>query len=341
MEKEKKSKVGLIVFLSVTLIIAIVGAILLYTQVINKVNKDDKDNNNNNGNNNVTEKEQITPLMYEITKEGSNNKIYLIGSIHFADLEKIEFPKYVTDAYDKSDYLACEFDILKAVENIDQNEATKDYFYTYPDSLEKHVSNDTYKKIVKFMNEQFKYTEERVKTMSLEYIESMLTQLVLANSNIGAQSGGVDTYYLDKAHNENKKILEVESYEFQSKLTKSFPDRVQELSILNTIDYYQKSIDELNKLYESWKYGKVDELEKLLIDIEDEDNYTKEDLDMMIDYNKKMLDDRNIGMKNKLEEYFDKNYKVFYMVGAGHLIGENGIASLLEKDGYTVKIIKG
>jgi uncharacterized protein YbaP (TraB family) len=29
------------------------------------------------------------------------------------------------------------------------------------------------------------------------------------------------------------------------------------------------------------------------------------------------------------------------MVGAGHLIGENGIASLLEKDGYTVKIIKG
>ena len=340
MEKEKKSKVGLIVFLSVTLIIAIVGAILLYTQVINKVNKDDKDNNNNNGNNNVTEKEQITPLMYEITKEGSNNKIYLIGSIHFADLEKIEFPKYVTDAYDKSDYLACEFDILKAVENIDQNEATKDYFYTYPDSLEKHVSNDTYKKIVKFMNEQFKYTEERVKTMSLEYIESMLTQLVLANSNIGAQSGGVDTYYLDKAHNENKKILEVESYEFQSKLTKSFPDRVQELSILNTIDYYQKSIDELNKLYESWKYGKVDELEKLLIDIEDDDNYTKEDLDMMIDYNKKMLDDRNIGMKNKLEEYFSNNYTVFYMVGAAHLIGDNGIAHLLELDGYTVTRVK-
>ena len=343
METKENKKTGLIVFISVTLLILLVGGILLYTLVFSKMN-----NTNSNTSNNEQEtidpvddkREKITPLMYEITKEGSNNKIYLIGSIHFADIPSIKFPKYVDDAYNNSDYLACEFDILKAIETIDSSELTKDYFYTYPDSLENHVSKDTYNKIIKFMADKFKYNEDKVKVMSLTYIESTITQLVIADSNIHS-GDGVDTYFLKKAHADNKNILEVETYEFQTKLTNSFPDRVTELSILDMIENYDLAVSELNKLYDTWKYGNVQELSKLLLDIKDKDNYTKEDLDLMIDYNKKMLDDRNIGMKNKLEEYFDKNYKVFYMVGAGHLIGENGIASLLEKDGYTVKIIKG
>ena len=53
-----------------------------------------------------------------------------------------------------------------------------------------------------------------------------------------------------------------------------------------------------------------------------------------------MLDDRNIGMKNKLEEYFNNGYTVFYMVGTAHLIGDQGIAKLVELDGYTVTRVK-
>ena len=49
-----------------------------------------------------------------------------------------------------------------------------------------------------------------------------------------------------------------------------------------------------------------------------------------------MLKDRNVGMKNKFNEYFNGNKKVFYMVGAAHLIGDDGLASLLEKEGYKV-----
>ena len=44
-------------------------------------------------------------------------------------------------------------------------------------------------------------------------------------------------------------------------------------------------------------------------------------------------------MKNKLEEFFNEDKKVFFMVGAAHLVGENGIANLLVQDGYTVKQI--
>ena len=183
-----------------------------------------------------------------------------------------------------------------------------------------------------------KLTEEGINILSLSYIDSLLTQLILSKTDIGTQSG-VDTYFLEKASNDKKTILEVESYEFQSNLEKSFPDRVNEISITDAIDHMDEAITDLNNLYKYWKDGNVEELEKLLVEI-DESDYSKEDLALMKDYNKKMLDDRNIGMKNKLEEYFNNNYNVFYMVGTAHLIGDNGIAKLVENDGYIVKRVQ-
>ena len=283
-------------------------------------------------------KEKVTPLMYEITKEGSDNKIYLIGSIHYADIPNIEFPKYVTDAYNNSKYLAFEFDILKAMEKIDPEAQKASLFYTAPDSLDKHVSKESYDKIVKFMNENLKYDEERVKTMSLSYIDTLLTQLVLAESKLGNQDG-VDTYFLRKGHDDNKNILEVESYEFQESLTNSFPEHIKELSIIDAIDNFDEGVKEIDDLYEAWKKGDIDALTKLLIE-DDMDEYSAEDKALMLDYHKKMLDDRNIGMKNKLEEYFNNGYTVFYMVGTAHLIGDQGIAKLVELDGYTVTRVK-
>ena len=63
----------------------------------------------------------------------------------------------------------------------------------------------------------------------------------------------------------------------------------------------------------------------------------KGDKALVAEYNKLLLFDRNIGMANKLKEYFNDNKKVFYMVGAAHLVGDKGIAKLLENDGYNVK----
>lgn len=326
----KNNKKPLILVSIIVLMMIGLAAYFIVTKVINKEEKKEE--------NQVVEKEKITPLMYEITKEGSENKIYLIGSIHFANIPKLEFPKYVMDAYNNSPYLACEFNINKFLREVNQEELAKDYYYTYPDSLDKHVSKETYDKIVKYLSENNKLKEEAISVLSLDYIDSLLTQIILSKTSLG-NTTGVDTYFIDKAEKDGKTVLEVESYEFQDNLDKSFPDRIKELSIIDAIDNMDEGVEDINKLYKYWKEGNVEELEKLLVEV-DESDYTAEDLALMKDYNKKMLDDRNIGMKDKLEEYFNNNYKVFYMVGAAHLIGDNGIAKLLENDGYTVTIVK-
>ena len=330
--EEKRSKKSLIIVSIIVLLMIAVGVYFLITKVFNKEDTPKEPEKP------VVEKEKITPLMYEITKEGSTNKIYLIGSIHFAQISKIEFPKYVMDAYTNSPYLACEFNILKFLREVDQTELTKDYYYTAPDSLDKHVSKESYDKIIKYFKDNLNIGEEQVKKYSLAFIEDYLTQTILGKTEIG-NSEGVDQYFLEKAEKDGKNILEVESYEFQAGIEKSFPERIKELSIIDAIDNTEKGIEEMNELYKYWKEGNVEQLIDILINT-DTEGYTKEDLALMEQYNKKMLDERNVGMKEKLEEYFNNNYTVFYMVGTAHLIGDNGIAKLLETDGYTVTLVK-
>ena len=332
--EEKKSKTPLIIVSIIVLLMIGLGTYFLVTKVFNKEEKKEEPQKQE------VEKEKITPLMYEITKEGSSNKIYLFGSIHFANISKLEFPNYIMDAYKNSNYVACEFNIVKFLKEVDTETLLEDYYYVDGDSLEKHVSSkESYDKIIKFLSDSFKLQEAQAKILTLSTIDSLITEYIIPKSDIKTAQEGVDTYFLNKATEDNKTILEVESYEFQSNLEKSFPDRVMEIEIIDAIDNMEDGINDLNELYKYWKEGNEEKLIELLTKI-DEDDYSKEDLVLIKDYNKKMLDDRNIGMKNKLEEYFNNNYTVFYMVGAAHLLGDNGIAKLLENDGYTVKIVK-
>ena len=47
---------------------------------------------------------------------------------------------------------------------------------------------------------------------------------------------------------------------------------------------------------------------------------------------------RNLGMENKIEEYLNDTTKTYFVVaGAGHMVGDKGIISLLIAKGYKVK----
>ena len=311
----------------VVLVALIIGAYFLFFKKEEKLTPPEK------------QLEKVTPLMYEVTKEGSDNKIYLFGSIHFANINDIEFPKYLMDAYNNSDYLACEFDINKFLETVDQTELAQSYLYNDGTTLKDHVSSEMYDKIVTWVKENFGYTEEVTMKFSLTYVESLMTQYILGKSGI-SNNTGIDTHFIDKAHKENKEVLEVESYEFQAEMEKNFPDKYYEITIREFLNDPDKSVQELKELYAAWCGGDEKEIEKVAIEEADESKYTAEEIEIFKKVNKAMLDDRNIGMVNKFKEYFNDNKKVLYMVGAAHLVGENGIANLLKQDGYTVKIVK-
>ena len=280
---------------------------------------------------------KITPLLYEVTKDGSNNKMYLFGSIHIANKEDLVFPEYVMNAYNNSHYLACEFDGVAY--NSDQQKVIEDamkMLYQDGTTIKDHLSEKTYNKLVEFLQKKNAYVNiyEQYK---LYFFVSLFTSLTAQDSKINA-TGGVDDYFEKKAHEDKKTILEVESYDFQIGLFDEFPDELYELILEDSIDNYDESVKELQNLYNAWKSGNEQDLLKYgSEDMKVDESYTDQQKKYAKKFNKKLIDERNEGMLKKAIEYFNNDQDVFYMVGALHIVGEKGLANQLKQKGFIVK----
>ncbi len=326
MKKNKKILVYLLLVLSFVLIGA--GAYLYFNgekKESNKVDKEDKEE----------QKEKVTPLLYEITKEGSNNKIYLLGSIHLGNINELELPQYLNDAYNYSEYLA--FEILDAETKEDPSMFM---FKNENDTINNHFSKETIDKIKNYLNKNNMMNSYNEKMNPFYYY--IVIQAVGYQKSGLLNTIGVDQFFKDKGEKDNKKLFAVEKAEDQMNVLANNPDRLFEIMINDLIDSYEKNPDSLKKLYESWKKGTIKE--DLRKEIEETKisnlKYSEEDRKLIEEYNKKMLADRDIHMTNKLIEYFNLNYKMLYIVGSAHVVGENGIVDQLQIKGYTVREVK-
>ena len=291
------------------------------------------------GNGSDIDNPTITPLLYEVTKEGSENKIYLFGSIHAAKSIDLVFPKYILDAYNNSHYLACEADMDAYSKDYEATVTTvMKLLYEDETTVKDHLSSATYDKMVKFLTEKKSYAA-LYDSYKPYFFVSLISELMIADSKLSANSG-VDLYFLKKAKEDNKTILEVESVDFQEDLFLSFPDGLYDLIINEIIDGYQEEVDGLKKLYEAWKTGNAADLEKYgSDDLDEKDSYTKTQKAYIEDYNTKLVVERNKTMAEKAVEYFDNNQDTFFMVGAFHIVGDTGLVKQLEQKGFTVKQI--
>ncbi len=324
----KKNKKNIIIIVCIVLFLVILGLILLLS-----ANKTSNSTNKENIEEKDVKKEKITPLLYKVTKEGSSNVIYLFGSIHAANVKNYEFPEYFNKAYKEVDYFTCEYDSTNSTSESDLSK----FLYEDGSTIKEHIDEESYNKIKDFLDKKG-YNISLFEYFKVSVIFSLLENFIVEDARIDL-TDGIDDFMIKKAKKDGKEILEVESEEFQTNLLLNISDRVYELSIIATIDNYDESINEMKKTIEAWKSGDEKELDVLNESITEEDlkKYSKEDIDLMIDFNKKLLYDRNDTMTMKFEEYFNDNKKTIFMVGAGHIVGDYGIAKKLQDKGYIVE----
>ena len=121
-------------------------------------------------------------------------------------------------------------------------------------------------------------------------------------------------------------------------------DRIEELD--EKIDAIN---DELFDLYHEEETSKVlaeiEEKEAELKELEEtiltaSEKFAELEMKLYEDYSDQMLYSRNKVMTEAVEKLLSEKKNVFYVVGAAHFLGEKGIVSLLEKDGYTVERVE-
>jgi uncharacterized protein len=256
-------------------------------------------------------------IFWEV-KSKNNNKatVYLLGSIHMATDELYPMPKEIDAAFSNSDYLVLELDISK----INPIEMQKKMMLEDGKTIDNLLSESLIDKLeTEFSNVGMKKSEwMRFRPWSAILI---LTQKILIRDGLSPDLG-IDFHYLMETIKDGQEVLELESFELQMETfarLDSFPDSYIDYS-LESLHEGKKMVDQMIK---AWKIGDTLSISKILWD---EESQKIEGYDELL---KIMLDERNVGMTNKIEEYLNTNKTYFVIVGAGHLLGEKGILQLL------------
>lgn len=271
-----------------------------------------------------------TPLLLKVTKEGQSNKLYLFGSIHAADDTMYPLSDNIMKAYKDSDYLAVEFDLVTYMNDLSsQMRDILPFMYDNDKSIKDDISDELYKSTEEILKAAGLYSSlyDRYKPIIWQ---TLIENAVISDTGLD-ELKGIDMYFLNLAHEDEKEIIELESANYQYGILSGFDMAMQVYLLEESVNNYSDSLYNMKELYELYKKGNKDELEAFLF-IEDEGN----EYDQI--YNDALITIRNQNMTKNLEEYFAQDKNIFCTVGLAHIIGENGIADLLEKDGYKVEV---
>ncbi len=246
---------------------------------------------------------------------------YLLGSIHVAKPAMYPLDARIETAFSNSNVLVVEADASpeKAMELAVKMMARAGY--PPEDGLEKHVSKETFDALVARLSKDG-MPAAQVKMLKPWFLASMITLTELQKLGINPQNG-LDLHFLSAA--KGKPIVELEGAEAQIDLLDGFTDKEQEEFLNYTLKDMDSLAKHVNEIIDAWSAGDAKKIENYLFD-------SAKDSPEMRTLLVKLFDERNAKMAAKIEELLKSNKTYFIVVGAGHLVGKNGLLQLLGKN---------
>jgi uncharacterized protein len=266
--------------------------------------------------------------------EDENTEVYLQGTIHAGVADFYPLHEEIEKAYLKADVVVPEVDIT----NVDQSEMQQINMSlgTYQDgsTVKDHISDDVYSEMEETLS-QFGIPIEAVEFYKPWILANTIQQLM--TQQLG-YTQGVDQYFLNKAADDGKEIIDLETAEEQLKIFADTSAEYQEAmlaSSLVTVIEYQQQMEEL---FETYEQGDEEELLEVLSEEEGGSSEMQEENEAFM---KAINDDRNQNMAEQIVRFLEEDEAdtYFVMVGSLHLLQEPHIRSILEEEGYTAERI--
>ena len=257
--------------------------------------------------------------------KGKTNTVFLLGSMHVMKEDMYPLAPEIEAAYKQASVLVFETD-MKALESPALAfKLTAKAMYPEDDSLKEHVSPAIYSLLVSNLQSSF-LTEDMVNRFR-PWMAAMTVVLVELQKQGFDVQNGLDKHFVNRAGTDGKTVDFFEQPEFQIALLTSLGDKESEEFLgqaLRDMDVFKKQFKEL---VTAWLTGDTKALDKLLLE-------SFREYPLM---HKKFLTDRNRTWMPKLEKLLSGGKDVLVVVGAGHMIGKDGVVDLLTAKGYKVE----
>lgn len=266
--------------------------------------------------NNVQAQELENSLLWEISGNGIKTS-YVYGTFHLLPQSDFELKGKVTDAFDKSELIVMEMDMDNPNMQLElmQNIAMKD-----GKTIDQYLSDDDYKKMNEYLKGKVGMGLDQMKQFKPFFIASMLIP-----SMIEGTPASYEMAFVQRALNQEKEILGLETPKEQTEIFDNIPYEVQAEELMRVLNEEDEMADLFGQMISNYKEENINRMYDLMLENMSDD--TQEEF-LLVNRNKKWIPKMTV---------FSKDKSTFFAVGAGHLGGENGVIQLLNEAGYTVR----
>jgi uncharacterized protein YbaP (TraB family) len=153
----------------------------------------------------------------------------------------------------------------------------------------------------------------------------------LALSNLGyVERYGLETYFLQRAKEKAKPVSELETAQEQLKLFTDLTPSEADLYLRATLLELGEPVHPIEKYATFWKEGDAEGFYSAL----NGSRQKRPELNNVMD---RLINQRNRTLTQRLIPFFRRGGRTFFgLVGAAHLVGSDGIPSLMAQAGYKV-----
>lgn len=251
--------------------------------------------------------------------------MYLGGTFHLLRQSDFPLPPEFEKAYSASDILVFETDIGKFRDESTQQKLISKARYADGSTVDKHLSAETYS----LLNEYC--TSIGIALSQLEQFKPSIiaiTMAVVELARLGAAQEGVDMFFYQLAAQDKKGIEGLETIDEQIHFIAGMGQGNEDAFITHSINDLKSIREQYEIMVDAWKEGDVKKLNDLIV--------TGIKIKMPKLY-KELLTDRNENWLPLIDGYHKTPEKEFILVGAGHLVGSEGIVEALRQKGYKVE----
>ncbi|MCP5330317.1 MAG: TraB/GumN family protein [Pseudomonadales bacterium] len=252
------------------------------------------------------------------------HSIYLGGTVHLLRPSDFPLPEPFETAYQQSDELYFETDVAGLNDFAVQARMLQALTYTGAESLRTVLTDEAYQAL----------SDHLASTgMPIQMLEKFKPGLLVSTLQImefqklGFTPQGVDTYFSARAIGDGKPVGELEPIDAQIDFISRMGEGKESEFVRLSLEELQEIPEAMTQMIDAWRRGDNDMLATLFV------NDMKQVHPELYD---SLLLQRNNAWMLIVESMFQDADIEFVLVGAAHLVGEDGLLSQLQAKGYTI-----
>src|SRR5687768_11720311 len=247
---------------------------------------------------------------------------YLLGSLHVLTADAYPLPAAIDRAFAESKTLVEEVDLDEMSDPMMMMAALSKAMLTGGQTLDQVISADTYAEVTK------RAEAYGMPMMALQRMKPWLVAVTLMAPTLQSAGFkpelGIDRHFFDRAKEKGLKRQALETLAYQLDRFDQMPMKLQEELLKATIEDLDTQVAGVKDMVRAWSTGDLATIEKLTLTafLESPELYQR------------LLLERNQNWVPHVERCLSEKAGCFVVVGAAHLVGKDGLPTLLARKGY-------